>query len=234
MTTQLSTTRIAVADNCPSVCRGLRSLLGETSDLRVQGEARDEPQLLKLLRKEPFEFLILEIHLEGADRALPLLHRILEFFPRTKVLVYTGDDSTHVILRALKSGAAGYLLKRCDEREIISAIRTIRAGSKYVAHVLAQKLALLHCSVDKRRLDLEHLSNREFDVFKALASGKPLVQIAREACLSPKTITTYRARVLEKLGLSSNADLIRVAVQHAPYLFADVTRQDPLTRAVAQ
>ena len=196
---------VVIVDDHALIRRGLRDSLTEAGDIRVVGEAGDYGGLRQLLRETPFDVLLLDINLPGRS-GLDVLHSLAEESTRVRALVLTMYPEDQYAIRALKAGAMGYLNKSADPAQIITAIRTLAAGRKYITPAIAEALAS-RLSVDDSEKPHERLSDREFQTLIRLAAGQRLSDIASELSLSPKTVSVYRARVLEKLAMQSNADL---------------------------
>ncbi|RPH46720.1 MAG: DNA-binding response regulator [Burkholderiales bacterium] len=196
---------VVIVDDHALIRRGLRDSLTEAGDIRVVGEAGDYGELRQLLRETAFDVLLLDINLPGRS-GLDVLHSLAEESTRIRVLVLTMYPEDQYAIRALKAGAMGYLNKSADPSQIIAAIRTLHAGRKYITPAIAEALAT-RLSVDDSEKPHERLSDREFQTLIRLAAGQRLSDIAAELSLSPKTVSVYRARVLEKLSMQSNADL---------------------------
>lgn len=197
--------RVALVDDHALIRRGLRDSLNETGDIRVVAEAADYGELRQLLRDTEFDVLVLDINLPGRN-GLDVLHSLADHPTRIRVLVLTMHPEEQYAIRALKAGAMGYLNKSADPAQIITAIKTLSAGRKFITPAIAEALAE-RLSVDDSNAAHERLSDREFQTLIRLASGRRLSDIATELSLSPKTVSVYRSRVLEKLGVQSNADL---------------------------
>jgi two-component system invasion response regulator UvrY len=196
---------VVIVDDHALIRRGLRDSLTEAGDIRVVGEAGDYGELRQLLRETPFDVLLLDINLPGRS-GLDVLHSLAEESTRVRVLVLTMYPEDQYAIRALKAGAMGYLNKSADPSQIITAIRTLHAGRKYITPAIAEALAS-RLTVDDSEKPHERLSDREFQTLMRLSAGQRLSDIAAELSLSPKTVSVYRARVLEKLSMQSNADL---------------------------
>jgi DNA-binding NarL/FixJ family response regulator len=196
---------VVIVDDHALIRRGLRDSLTEAGDIRVVGEASDYGGLRQLLRETPFDVLLLDINLPGRS-GLDVLHSLAEESTRVRALVLTMYPEDQYAIRALKAGAMGYLNKSADPSQIITAIRTLAAGRRYITPAIAEALAT-RLSVDDSEKPHERLSDREFQTLIRLAAGQRLSDIAAELSLSPKTVSVYRARVLEKLSMQSNADL---------------------------
>jgi DNA-binding NarL/FixJ family response regulator len=197
--------RVALVDDHALIRRGLRDSLNEAGDIRVVGEAADYGELRQLLRDTEFDVLLLDINLPGRS-GLDVLHSLADHPVRIRTLILTMYPEDQYAIRALKAGAMGYLNKSADPGQIVSAVRTVHAGRKFITPAIAEALAE-RLSVDESHAAHERLSDREFQTLIRLASGKRLSDIATELNLSPKTVSVYRARVLEKLSVQTNAEL---------------------------
>jgi two-component system, NarL family, invasion response regulator UvrY len=178
----------------------------------VAAEAGTMQELLRELGRRAYDVVILNIDMPGPG-GLGGLQELRERYPRLGVLVVSDLQEEIMGVRVLRAGASGYLHKSSPPEELIRAIRRVESGGRYVSPRLADKLA----SSLARAGDLaphEHLSAREFEVFRLIASGKSVSQVADVLCLSVKTVSTYRTRVLAKLGFATNADLTRYGMQH--------------------
>jgi len=197
--------RVVIVDDHALIRRGIRESLTEAGDISVVGEAGDYGGLRQLLREIEFDVLLLDINLPGRS-GLDALHALAEDAQRVRALVLTMYPEEQYAIRALKAGAMGYLNKSADPATILAAVRTIHGGRKFITPAIAEALAE-RLSVDPNEKPHERLSDREFQTLTRLASGQRLSDIAAELHLSPKTVSVYRARVLEKLSMQSNADL---------------------------
>ena len=204
--------RVLIVDDHPVVRRGLRALLSDEFRGAAFGEASTAQQALEQLWKQKWDVALLDITLPGRS-GLDLLKEFKAARPRLPVLVLSVHPEDQFALRALKAGAEGYLTKESAPEELVKAIRKILAGGRYVSPTLAEKLAL-GVRKDSTRAPHETLSDREYEIMCCIASGKTVTEIAGELSLSPKTISTYRARILEKLGVKNNAAIIRYAIQN--------------------
>lgn len=202
--------KILIADDHAVVRQGLRQILGEIPELSVVGEAANGEDTLSRMRAEPWDVLVLDMSMPGRG-GLDVLKDVHRERPETRVLVLSMHPEDQFAVRMLKAGASGYLTKETATDELVKAVRKVMTGGKYISATLAEKLAFdVDGNSDKPRH--EKLSDREFQVMRRLAAGKTVQEIANELMLSPKTISTYRARVLEKLELKSNAELIHYAI----------------------
>ena len=205
--------RILIVDDHAIVRRGLRALLSEEFHAAVFGEAADARQALDELRRDTWDVALLDITLPGRS-GLDLLKEVHAEWPTLPVLILSGHQEDHFAVRALKAGAGGYMTKESAPEELAKAVRKILSGGRYVSPALAEKLAMA-VTKDLTRTPHETLSDREFDVMSRIASGKTVTEIADELSLSVKTISTYRTRVLEKLGVRNNAGIVQYAIRNA-------------------
>lgn len=203
---------VALIDDHAMVRHGLRQMLANQPDLHVAGEADTAVGALKLLQGQRFDVALVDITLPDRN-GLDLLRQLREQFPAMGVLIVSAHHEDVYAVRALKLGAAGYLSKSCTPEILNDAVRRIAAGGKFVTPSLLQKLAGM-LGNSNSTTPHEILTDRELQVLKLLAAGESLVGIASALHLSPSTVTTYRSRILDKMGMKSNAELIRYALEH--------------------
>ncbi len=204
--------RILIADDHAIVRQGLKQVLAETPDMIVAGEAASGREVLELVSKETWDVVILDIAMPGKD-GLDTLKELRQQNPGLPVLVLSIYPEEQYAVRLLRAGAAGYLTKESAPEELIAAIRKVSNKGKYVSASLAEKLAwLLETGRDKPLHDT--LSDREYKVMLMIASGKTVTEIAETMCLSAKTVSTYRARALTKMGMKNNAEYAYYALKH--------------------
>ncbi len=204
--------KILIADDHAVVRRGLKQIVSETPDIVAAGEASTGYEVLDQVRCNDYDAVILDISMPGGD-GLNILKQIRREKPKMPILVLSVHPEDQYAMRALRAGAAGYLTKESAPDELITAIRRISGGRKYVSSLLAEKLASL-IAVDNEKKLHEELSDREYQVLCMIASGKRMKDIASELCLSIKTIGTYRSRILEKMRMNNNAELTHYAIKH--------------------
>jgi DNA-binding NarL/FixJ family response regulator len=204
--------KILIVDDHALVRHGLRKILSEEPDMVVLGEAESAEQLMEIVGEKKWDIVILDISMPGQS-GLDILHRLRHEQPHLPILFVSMLPEEQFAVRALRAGAAGYVAKGAAPAELLKAIRKICAGGKYISAPVADKLADT-LDTHLQLLPHEKLSEREFQVFYKIASGKPLTKIAEELSLSVKTITTYRTRVLEKMSMQSNAELIRYGIEN--------------------
>jgi DNA-binding NarL/FixJ family response regulator len=203
--------RVLVVDDHPIVREGLCTILALTCDLEASAMARNREDALAALRRERFDLIVLDLSLPGSN-GLSLVTEFKDLFPRLPVLVFTCHDERPLVMHALRQGASGYVTKDSAPDELLTAIRRIAGGGKYVTLALSEALIGELQSGD---LSLhEQLSAREFEVMGLIAAGKRTREIAAHLRLAETTVSTYRARILEKMGFARNADIIRYAIEH--------------------
>jgi len=204
--------RVLIADDHPVVRRGLRQLLEEAGDIVVGGEAGSAAETLDQVRRNRWDVLVLDLDLP--DRSgLEVLRDVKLAQENLPILFLTVASEDQFAIRALRAGAAGYMTKKTAPEELVEAIRKVVKGGRYVTAAVAERIAL-HLDKDVETPVHESLSDREYEVFQMLASGRTATQVAEALHLSVKTVSTYRSRVLEKMGLRTNAELTVYAVRN--------------------
>jgi DNA-binding NarL/FixJ family response regulator len=202
--------KVLIADDHPIVRQGLRQILSATADMEVAGEAVNSQEALDQVRLGGWDVLVLDITMPGRS-GFDILKELKYEQPNLPVLVLSIHAEEQLAVRVLKAGASGYLTKENAPEELVKAIRKVVSGGRYVSPSLAESLAFgLDTAPGRPRH--ETLSDREFQVMQLMASGKTLAEIAEELSLSAKTVSTYRTRLLEKLKLKTNAELMRYAL----------------------
>lgn len=204
--------RILIVDDHAIVRRGLRDLLADEFPGAVFGEAGDARQAMEKLGKQKWDLVLLDIGLPGKN-GLDLLKEVAEQWSKLPILVLSVHPEDQFAVRALKAGAGGYLTKESAPEELVKAVRKVLAGGRYVSAPLAEKLAL-NVRKDFTKTPHEMLSDREYEIMCAIGSGKTVTEIAVTLSLSVKTISTYRTRILEKLGLKNSAEIARYAIRN--------------------
>lgn len=205
-------TRMLVVDDHEVVRRGTRQVLAEGFPGAAFGEAATAAEAMALLQAERWDLLVLDINLPGRS-GLEVLEEVRRVWPRLPVLVLSAYPEEEFAVRCLRLGAAGYLTKSSAADELVAAVRKALEGGKYVTAALAERLASV-LGGGVRGEPHDALSGRELQVVRLVASGRSMKEIAAELHLSEKTIATYRARIAEKLGVSTNVELTRYALQH--------------------
>ncbi|HPC46812.1 MAG TPA: response regulator transcription factor [Deltaproteobacteria bacterium] len=204
--------RVLVADDHPIVREGVKQILSETTDILVVDEASTGQEAIECARKNAYDVILLDISMPGRD-GLETLREIKAMRPRTPVLILSIYPEEHYAVRVLRAGAAGYVTKSSAPDDLIAAIRKVSSGGKFISPPVAERLSY-EIGRDFTKQPHETLSDREYQVMRMMASGKSVKEIAGDLLLSIKTVSTYRARVFEKLGISSNAALVLYALKH--------------------
>ena len=192
--------------------QGLKLILADHFDKAVFGEARNATEALSRVTKENWDVMILDVTMPGRS-GLDILQDVKRLRPRLPVLVLSMHPEDQFAVRMLKAGAAGYLTKESADGELVGAIRKVVGGGRYVSPSLAERMAS-YLTIDVQKAPHERLSDREFLILRMIASGKTVSEIGRELSLSVKTISTYRARLLEKMDMKNNAELTHYAMQN--------------------
>jgi DNA-binding NarL/FixJ family response regulator len=208
-----SAIKILIADDHTIVREGLKQILAETPDMVVAGEANTGQQVLDKVWKKDYDVILLDISMPGRS-GIDILKQLKSERPKLAVLILSMYSEEQYAMRALRAGASGYMTKESAPDELIEAIRKVSQGRKYISPSLAEKLAFNLEAGDETRLPHENLSDREYQVMCMIASGKIIKEIAEDLSLSVKTVSTYRSRILEKMGLRTNAALTHYAVQN--------------------
>ena len=204
--------RVLIADDHPVVRHGLRQMLEQESDVTVVGEARDGQEVMDLCGRVAWDVAVLDYQMPGKN-GLELVKELRHRFPGRSVLILSMYPEDTYAVRALKAGASGYLTKESAPEDLVAAIRKVAAGGKYITPALGERLAL---DLEDTRGTPTHeiLSDREYQIMWMIVSGKALTQIGQELGLSPNTVSTYRARILRKMEMKSNAELLHYAIRH--------------------
>lgn len=204
--------RIVIADDHAIVREGIKRTLADTPDLQVIGEASDGSELRALVGKCSADVLVLDLAMPGIP-GLELLEEIRSQRPALPILVLSMYPAEQFAVRAIRAGASGYINKASPPSELAAALRVVAAGRRYISPEVAESLAT-HVDISTKHRPDEILSNREFEVMCLIAQGKSASEIAEVLALSVKTVSTYRSRILEKLGLRHNAEITRYALRH--------------------
>ncbi|MFM0060905.1 response regulator transcription factor [Paraburkholderia phytofirmans] len=205
-------TRVLIADDHALVRDGLRHILQSTSGFEVTGEANDSVSTVALIRERAADVLVLDLSMPGRN-GVELIKQIKEEKPTLRILVLTMHAEQQYAVRAFKAGASGYLTKESASAELVAAVTKVAAGGVYVSLAMAERFAQ---SLNEPTDQLPHqrLSDREFDVLKRIAAGQTITEIAAELCVSSKTVSTYKTRILEKMQMPHEAALVRYAMRH--------------------
>jgi two-component system invasion response regulator UvrY len=210
--TEKAIIKVFIADDHAIVREGLKQILAETRDIVVAGEAENGLDAVKLFRKSDCQVMLLDISMP--DRSgIEVLKQIKKEKPELAVLMLSMHREDQYAIRSLKAGAAGYLTKQSAPRELVTAIRQVAGGLKYISPALAQELAN-HVGDDHEAPPHDALSDREYQTLTMIASGKTVGMIAKELSLSVKTVSEYRARLLVKMKLKNSAELTHYAIKN--------------------
>ena len=194
-----------IVDDHAIVRQGLRRILNETKGIKVGGEATNGVEALKMIRAEKWDIVLLDISMPEKN-GIDTLKQIVDISKDTKVLILSMYPEDQHAVRLMKAGASGYLTKETAPEQLVEAIQKIVAGKKHISPTLAE-LLLLECGADSEKPPHELLSDREYQVLRLIGSGKQVSEIAEELSLSVKTVSTYRAHILEKMKLKNNAEI---------------------------
>jgi two-component system, NarL family, invasion response regulator UvrY len=203
--------RILIADDHAVVRQGLKQIVSTDKQMTIVGEVQNGAELLNFIRKDAVDVVILDISMPGRN-GLEILKEIKRDYPFLPIIVLSMYPEDQYAVRAIKAGASGYMTKESAPEELVEAIRKAYQGGKYISPRVAELLAEY---VETKIVDQPHklLSDREFEVFMMLAAGKTVGKISTDLNLSVKTVSTYRTRILEKMQLSTNADITRYALE---------------------
>lgn len=203
---------ILLVDDHSIVRAGLRSLIDLEADLRVADEAASGAEALEKVRQQQFDIVVLDISMPEKN-GVDTMHELKRIAPDLPVLILSGYAEEQYALNLIRSGCMGYISKDSDSDEIVRAIRTVCSGRRYTSYALAELMTSQILKPSDKLLH-ETLSDREFQVFIKIASGKSITQIGEELFISVKTVSTYRTRIMEKMNLKTNADLTYYAIKH--------------------
>ncbi len=206
------TIRIIVADDHPVLRAGIVSVLNASGNLRVVAEASNGGEVLKAIRDHAFDVLLLDVSMPGKS-GLDLVRQIRKDHPRLPILIVSSHPEDQYGVRAIKAGASGYVTKQTAPEELVSAVRTIANGRRYITPAMVEMLADQVGRPDDAAPH-ESLSDRELQTMKMIAAGHSLTEIAEVLCISVKTVSVYRSRLLEKMRMKSNVELTRYVVEH--------------------
>ena len=204
--------KVLVADDHAVVREGIKRIIAETADMVVAGEAVNGWEVLEKARGGDYDVVVLDISMPGKN-GMEILKELKRERPGVPVLILSMHPEEQYALRALRAGASGFVAKESAPDELIAALEKVLRGSKYITSALAERL-VLDIGVGSEESLHEKLSDRELQVLCLLAEGKTINQIGQELCLSAKTISTYRSRIMQKMAMKTNAQLIRYAIKH--------------------
>lgn len=203
--------KILICDDHAIVRQGLRQIVEDCNDITIAGEAECGEELIRMVDKDDIDVIVLDITMDGIG-GIEALKEIKFRKPELAILMLSIHPEDQYAIRVLKAGASGYLTKKSAPDELVQAIRTVAKGKKYITASVSEKL-ISSLNADKDTLPHQLLSDREYQVFIKLAEGKTVGQIAENLYISVKTVSTYKSRVFEKMGMSNIADLIRYALE---------------------
>ena len=204
--------KVLIADDHPIVRQGLKQIISESKDISVAGEAATAQEAVTAASKTKFDVVLLDISMPGRS-GIEVIKEIREDASKPSVLILTSFPEEQYAIRALKSGASGYMVKRSAPDELVTAIRKVSKGGKYISSELAETLAFN--LEDGEVKPHEKLSNREYQVMCMMASGITVSGVADKLALSVKTVSTHRSRILDKMGMKTNAELMHYAVKNS-------------------
>jgi DNA-binding NarL/FixJ family response regulator len=204
--------RIVIADDHTIMREGLKRILGEVAEIQVVGEATNGFEALTLVRKGDFDLLLMDLSMPGRC-GVDLIRQIKDEMPKLPILILTMHEEEQYAVRAIRAGALGYLTKESAGTQLLSAIRKVASGRPFLSMEVAEQLAM-DAMPSREELPHKYLSDREFEVFNMLVAGKSVTEIAQLLHLSVKTVSTHKARILQKMGSSSLAGLVQYAVAH--------------------
>jgi DNA-binding NarL/FixJ family response regulator len=206
-------TRIVIADDHAIVREGLKRIVAEDSELDVVDEAADGTQVMRIVREREFEVLVLDLSMPGRS-GMELIKLVKAERPKLRILVLSMHQELQYAVRAIKSGASGYLTKESAPAQLVQAIHKIAAGGAFISAEVAEQLALGAMPGAQTAAPHESLSDREFEVFRLLVAGTSVTDIASRLKLSVKTVSTHKANLMQKLGLANQSELVRYALRH--------------------
>ena len=204
--------RLVLADDHTIVRDGLKQILGAAGDVEVVGEASDGGQVLERVRALQFDVLLLDMSMPGRS-GIELIRQVRAEKPRLRILVLSMHEEHQYAVRAIRAGASGYLTKESASRQLVEAIRKVAAGGAFISSEVAQQLAL-GAMPDAKGPPHAALSDREFQIFRMIADGLSVSDIAARLTLSVKTVSTHKSNILHKMSMSTQAELIRYAITH--------------------
>ncbi|KMP10283.1 LuxR family transcriptional regulator [Candidatus Nitromaritima sp. SCGC AAA799-A02] len=210
-TTDKGIIKIIIADDHPLFRRGLKHAFTETGDIEVTCEVSNGDELLAKVKENEFDLVLLDIAMPGRS-GLDLLKQLKNEYPKLPILVLSVYPEEQYAVRFIKAGASGYLTKESASEKLVEAVRKVSGGGKFASPLVIEKLAFDFGDAD--RPAHEKLSDREYQVFCMISTGKSLTEIGKDLSLSVKTISTHRTRILEKMQMKKNAELIHYAINH--------------------
>ena len=204
--------RVVIADDHTILREGLRQLLSSAGDMQVVADAADGHEVMARVRSDDFDVLLMDLSMPGKS-GIDLIKQVKSEKPKLRILVLSMHEEPQYAVRAIKAGASGYVTKDSATSQLVTAIRKVAGGGAFITAEVAEHLAL-GAMPDAEGRPHERLSDREFEVFQLLVSGVSVTEIAARLNLSGKTVSTHKARLMEKLGIDNQADLVRYAMKH--------------------
>ncbi|MEJ6023578.1 response regulator transcription factor [Ramlibacter sp. PS4R-6] len=204
--------RLVIADDHAIVREGLKRIVGDAADLQVEAEAADGNEVMAIVREREFDVLVTDLSMPGRS-GMELIKLVKSERPKLRILVLSMHQETQYAVRAIKSGASGYLTKESAPGQLVQAIRKIAAGGAYISTEVAEQLAL-GAMPGGEKPPHEALSDREFEVFRQLVAGSSVTEIAANLKLSVKTVSTHKSNLMQKLAIANQSDLVRYAMRH--------------------
>jgi DNA-binding NarL/FixJ family response regulator len=205
--------RLVIADDHAIVREGLKRIVSEAPGLQVEAEAGDGNEVMQLVREREFDVLVLDLSMPGRS-GMELIKLVKSEKPKLRILVLSMHQETQYAVRAIKSGASGYLTKESAPAQLVQAINKIASGGAYISAEVAEQLALGAMPGAAAAAPHESLTDREFEVFRQLVAGTSVTEIAANLKLSVKTVSTHKANLMQKLGIANQSDLVRYAIRH--------------------
>ncbi len=206
-------TRIVIADDHAIVREGLKRIVSSAPDLEVVDEAADGNRVMEVVREHEFDVLVLDLSMPGRS-GMELIKLVKATRPKLRILVLSMHQELQYAVRAIKSGASGYLTKESAPAQLVDAIRKIAGGGAFVTAEVAQQLALGAMPGGASAAPHETLSDREFEVMRLLVAGASVTDIAARLNVSVKTVSTHKSNLMQKLGLDNPSELVRYAIRH--------------------
>lgn len=204
--------RVVLADDHTILREGLKQLLAAAEGLQVVGEARDGLEVMKIVREQEFDLLLLDMSMPGKS-GIELIKQVRAECPKLRLLILSMHEERQYAIRAIRAGASGYLTKEAASRQLVEAIRKVAAGGAFISAEVAEQLAL-GAMPDAKAAPHESLSDREFQVFRMIAEGISISDIAARLNLSVKTVSTHKANIMQKMHMETAGELIRYAIAH--------------------
>lgn len=205
--------RLVIADDHAIVREGLKRIVGDAPDVQVVAEAADGNEVLRIVREQEFDILVQDLSMPGRS-GMELIRLVKAERPRLRILVLSMHEETQYAVRAIRSGASGYLTKESAPGLLVQAIRKIAGGGAFISAEVAEQLALGAMPGGAEEAPHQRLTDREFEVFRGLVAGESVTEIGTRLKVSVKTVSTHKANLMQKLGLHNQSELVRYAIRH--------------------